>query len=153
MLVGIIIVSIYISIYNFMVMLTPWCTDEVACNFVPECVVGGGLEAWCHSLPWTGDDITTHDDWTQLDQFNTPQPSVSPCVCVPPHTHRPHTQERCNEDTLTPSTPPPPHKHSYTVYTDIKVVQSYLTIPEFKMASCVEDADILWLAEHFKQFK
>ncbi|XP_064397711.1 tubulin--tyrosine ligase-like protein 12 isoform X2 [Halichondria panicea] len=111
--------------------------EEVTCNYVPECVKEGGLEAWCHSLPWTGDDVTMHDDWEQLEQFNTPEPS-----------------ERCNEDTLTSSTPPP-HKLSYTVHTDIKVVQLHLTIPEFKVQGGVSagEADILWLAEHFKQFK
>ena len=69
------------------------CTEEVTCNYVPECVKEGGLEAWCHSLPWTGDDVTMHDDWEQLEQFNTPEPSVSltVCVCLPPHTHHPHT--------------------------------------------------------------
>ncbi len=63
-----------------------------------------------------------------------------------------YSQERCGE-VYTLSAPSPPLKSSYTVHTDIKVIQSYLTVPEFELGACADNADILWSSEHFKQFQ
>lgn len=62
-------------------------------------------------------------------------------------------QERCNELLPDPATPSPPPMLNYDVYTDIKLVENFLKHPSFHLVSSRKEADILWLAEHFKNFK
>ena len=39
------------------------------------------------------------------------------------------------------------------VYTNMKLLQSYLTHPSFKLTGSRKEADILWLTDHFKDFR
>ena len=41
----------------------------------------------------------------------------------------------------------------YHVYTDVVQVKDFLTHPSFVLVDSREDADILWLREHFKDFR
>ena len=41
----------------------------------------------------------------------------------------------------------------YHVYTDIVQVKDFLTHPRFVLVDNEEDADILWLQGHFKDFR
>ena len=41
----------------------------------------------------------------------------------------------------------------YRVYTDVVQVKGFLTHPRFVLVDSREDADILWLREHFKDFR
>ena len=52
---------------------------------------------------------------------------------------------------LEQATPPP--RSSFKVFTDMELVRSFLTHPAFQLTSSREDADILWLTEHFKTFR
>ena len=53
----------------------------------------------------------------------------------------------------THATPPPAVKSQYIVYTDMKLVQMFLTHPSFKLTGSKKTADILWLSDHFKDFR
>lgn len=46
-----------------------------------------------------------------------------------------------------------PLQPQYKVYTDIEQVQSYLKHSSFQLVSSQEDADILWLYDHFEDFR
>ena len=44
-------------------------------------------------------------------------------------------------------------KTQFTVYTDMKLLQSFLTHPVFKLTTSKKTADILWISDHFKDFR
>ena len=44
-------------------------------------------------------------------------------------------------------------KTQFTVYTDIRLLQSFLTHPAFKITTSKKTADILWISDHFKDFR
>ena len=46
-----------------------------------------------------------------------------------------------------------PKKDTYNVYTDVAVVAKSVKEPKFRLVENPEEADILWIAEHFKDFK
>ena len=41
----------------------------------------------------------------------------------------------------------------YRVYSDVEQVQEFLTHPRFILVDNREEADILWIREHFKDFR
>jgi hypothetical protein len=43
-------------------------------------------------------------------------------------------------------------KDTFTVYTDVEKVTEHLQIPNFKLATNTDEADILWLSTEFKEF-
>ena len=53
--------------------------------------------------------------------------------------------------------PKAPHESDsekiYRVFTDVVQVKDFLTHPRFVLVDNREDADILWLREHFKDFR
>ncbi len=42
---------------------------------------------------------------------------------------------------------------NYSVYTDMKLVETHLTLPSFHCVPSRKGADILWLGDHFKEFR
>ena len=62
--------------------------------------------------------------------------------------------ERCTED-LPEEFPPPPPPLSFPlkVFTDIELVRKHLKHTHFQLVSSEEEADILWMYNHFKNFK
>ena len=62
-------------------------------------------------------------------------------------------QERCSEAIPDSALPAPPPMLNYSVYTDMKMVETHLTHPSFHFLHSKKDADILWLSEHFKNFR
>lgn len=46
-----------------------------------------------------------------------------------------------------------PKKESYNVYTEIGVVAKSLKSPKFCLVEDRKQADILWLKDHFKDYK
>lgn len=41
----------------------------------------------------------------------------------------------------------------YRVFTDVEQVTDFLTHPRFVLVDSKEEADILWIREHFKDFR
>jgi tubulin--tyrosine ligase-like protein 12 len=111
-------------------------TRDYLCDVGSDITVSP-LQRACHLLPWSHDDHMMLDDpkWQELPQ----------CI-VPP------VNERCNETLPDPSLPLVPSAPPFTVFTDIKLVKSYLTHPSFKLTRERETADIVWICEHFKEF-
>lgn len=112
--------------------------DEVTRTYYS--VVGDSeLAAVCHMLPWSREHSLSLNDplWSQLDQFVVPAMT-----------------ERCKEDLPSPDVvAQPPSGPISMVYTDLTLVKSFLTHPAFSLTSTEEKAEILWLCEHFKQFR
>lgn len=44
-------------------------------------------------------------------------------------------------------------KESYNVFTDLKVVAESVKEPRFHLVDNPDEADIIWQADHFKDFK
>ncbi len=51
------------------------------------------------------------------------------------------------------ATPSPAPMLNYNVFTDMKLLESHLNHPSFTLVSSREEADILWLSEHYKEFR
>ena len=64
-----------------------------------------------------------------------------------------YLKERCNEEIPDPATPSPAPMLNYSVYTDMKLVETHLTLPSFHCVPSRKGADILWLGDHFKNFR
>lgn len=41
----------------------------------------------------------------------------------------------------------------FTVYTDMELVKSFVTMAEFSFTEDVDSADIIWMAGHFRNFR
>lgn len=111
--------------------------DEVTRNYLPD-NLRPGLERACHLIPCSHDSHLTLDDplWNQIHHYVLPE-----------------VEERCSEQmSVSPQIPVPP-KTRYKVFTDLDLVRSFLTHPAFEITATAEEADILWLYEHFKDFR
>lgn len=114
-------------------------SDDLTRNRVPS-TAQPGLDRVCHALPWSPPSTLALSDsrWSQLAD-------------LPVREHMPAT---CQEE-LPDDPPGPPSLPSFLlkVFTDIDLVQRHLKHPRFELVSSEEDADILWMYSHFKNFK
>ena len=47
----------------------------------------------------------------------------------------------------------PDSEKIYCVFTDVQQVKEFLTHPRFVLVESKEEADILWIRQHFKDFR
>ena len=112
--------------------------DDLTRDRVPSSRVRPGLERACHALPWSPSSLPLSDSrWSQLTDLPAQQPA-------------PEYQE--DLPSVLPdisSTLSFPLK----VFTDMGIVQRHLKHPKFMLVSTEEEADIIWMHDHFKAFK
>ena len=59
-----------------------------------------------------------------------------------------HTPEN-----MEPAVSKPDSEKNYRVFTDVQEVKEFLTHPRFVLVDSREEADILWIRQHFKDFR
>lgn len=54
---------------------------------------------------------------------------------------------------MEPAVSKPDSEKNYRVFTDVQEVKKFLTHPRFVLVHSREEADILWIRQHFKDFR
>lgn len=56
-------------------------------------------------------------------------------------------------ENMEPAVSNPDSEKNYRVFTDVQEVKKFLTHPRFVLVDSREEADILWIRQHFKDFR
>lgn len=56
-------------------------------------------------------------------------------------------------ENMEPAVSKPGSEKNYRVFTDVQEVKEFLTHPRFVLVDSREEADILWIRQHFKDFR
>lgn len=125
--------------------------EEVTRNFMPD--VEDPLLRDCCLLPWFPEKMVDEEWMKQLSAETTLESARNQLSEFSLKEWQNEKHPIPDEENQTKPSLASDNDKIYRVYTDVVQVTDFLTHPRFVLVDNRDDADILWLREHFKDFR